>query len=319
MDADVISYTVGKNSIIWQSILINPVIGEVKGLPTFANKFIKMTIDEVIKQAIAEDVGAGDHTSLATIPSTAMGTANLLIKQPGVLCGVGIAEKVFKTIDPELKFQVYIEDGQPVKPGDVVFSVSGKAVSILTAERLALNFMQRLSGIATATRRMADRLHGLHTRLLDTRKTTPNLRELEKMAVRTGGGYNHRMGLFDMVMIKDNHVDFAGGIKPAIEAIHQYFVRQKLILKVEIEVRNFDELEQVLDTGGVDRIMLDNFTVSDLKDAVNLIAGRYETEASGMITHENIREYAETGVDFISSGALTHQIKSLDMSLKADF
>jgi nicotinate-nucleotide pyrophosphorylase (carboxylating) len=319
LDVNPVAFSFGKNSVIWQPILIDAIFGEVGGLPTFANKFINMTIDEIIKHAIAEDVGAGDHTSLATIPSTAMGTANLLIKQAGVLCGVGIAEKVFKNIDPELKFQVYIQDGQPVKPGDVVFSVSGKAVSILTAERLALNFMQRLSGIATATRRMADRLDGLHTRLLDTRKTTPNLRELEKMAVRTGGGHNHRMGLFDMIMIKDNHVDFAGGIKPAIEAVHHYFEKQKLMLKIEIEIRNFDELEQVLDAGGVDRIMLDNFTVNDLKEAVDLIAGRYETEASGMITLENIRDYAETGVDFISSGALTHQIKSLDMSLKAEF
>lgn len=278
-----------------------------------------MTIDDIIKQALAEDIGAGDHTSLATIPNAATGTANLLVKQEGVICGIGIAEKVFKAIDPDLQFNSFMEDGKSVQNGDVAFSVSGKVISILTGERLALNFMQRLSGIATSTRLMVNQLAGLKTRLLDTRKTTPNLRELEKMAVRTGGGYNHRMGLYDMIMIKDNHVDFSGGIKSAIEAVHLYLQNKSLNLKIEIEVRNFDELKQVLYTGGVDRIMLDNFNLADLKEAVDLIAGRYETEASGKITIENIRAYGETGVDFISSGALTHQIKSLDMSLKADF
>lgn len=278
-----------------------------------------MTIDEIIKQALAEDVGSGDHTSLATIPGNATGTANLLVKQEGVICGIGTAEKVFKSIDPGLQFEFFMHDGQLVKNGDVAFSVSGKVISILTGERLALNFMQRMSGIATATRKMVDQLEGFQTRLLDTRKTTPNLRELEKMAVKTGSGQNHRMGLFDMIMIKDNHVDFAGGIKPAIEAVQQYLLSKRLSLKIEIEVRNFNELEEVLEVGGIDRIMLDNFSVADLKEAVDLVGGRYETEASGKITLENIRNYAATGVDFISSGALTHQIKSLDLSLKADF
>ncbi|HNV50136.1 MAG TPA: carboxylating nicotinate-nucleotide diphosphorylase [Bacteroidales bacterium] len=278
-----------------------------------------MTIDEIIKAALAEDVGNGDHTSLSTIPQWAIGRANLLIKENGILCGVDIARKVFNTVDPDLDFQVFIEDGNDVVPGDIVFSVSGKVISILTGERLALNFMQRLSGIATNTRLMVNELKGTKARLLDTRKTTPNFRELEKMAVRTGGGENHRMGLYDMILIKDNHVDFAGGIKQAIKAVHNYIKDKALDLKIEIEVRNFDELNLVMETGGVDRIMLDNFNVSDLKKAVELVAGRFETEASGNITLKNIREYAKTGVDFISSGQLTHQIRSLDMSLKADF
>ena len=278
-----------------------------------------MTIDEIIRNALAEDIGDGDHSSLSTIPGAAQGTANLLIKQSGILCGVEIARKVFAALDPDLDFHLFLHDGSVVKPGDVAFSVSGKVISILSGERLALNFMQRLSGIATATRMMVNELHGTKTILLDTRKTTPLLRELEKMAVRTGGGVNHRMGLYDMIMIKDNHVDFAGGICPAIEAVHKYLKEKALALKIEIEVRNFNELNQVIETGGVNRIMLDNFEVADLKKAVDLIAGRFETEASGKITIENIRSYAATGVDFISSVALTHQIKSLDMSLKAEF
>lgn len=278
-----------------------------------------MTIDEIIRKALAEDIGPGDHTSLATIPHDAMGRANLLIKENGVLCGVEIARKVFAAVDPDLDFQLFLHDGSEVKPGDVAFSVSGKVISILSGERLALNFMQRLSGIATATRLMVNELQGTKTQLLDTRKTTPNLRELEKMAVRAGGGENHRMGLYDMIMIKDNHVDFAGGIRPAIESVHKYLKEKALNLKIEIEVRNFIELNQVIETGGVNRIMLDNFGVEELRKAVDLIAGRFETEASGKITIQNIRSYAETGVDFISSGALTHQIKSLDMSLKAEF
>ena len=278
-----------------------------------------MTIDEIIKAVLAEDVGNGDHTSLSTIPQWAIGRANLLIKENGILCGVDIAQKVFNTVDPEQNFQVFIEDGNDFGPVDIVFSVSGKVISILTGERLALNFMQRLSGIATNTRLMVNELKGTKARLLDTRKTTPNFRELEKMAVRTGGGENHRMGLYDMILIKDNHVDFAGGIKQAIKAVHNYIKDKALDLKIEIEVRNFDELNLVMETGGVDRIMLDNFNVSDLKKAVELVASRFETEASGNITLKNIREYAKTGVDFISSGQLTHQIRSLDMSLKADF
>jgi nicotinate-nucleotide pyrophosphorylase (carboxylating) len=276
-----------------------------------------MTIDEIIRAAIAEDVGSGDHTSLATIPAQSDGKAGLLLREDGVICGVAIAEKVFNAIDPELKFDALITDGATVSKGEVAFTVAGKSVSILTGERLALNFLQRLSGIATATRLMVNQLIGTKTQLLDTRKTTPVLRELEKMAVRAGGGHNHRMGLYDMIMIKDNHVDFAGGIKPAIEAVHRYLAAKSLALKIEIEVRNSGELEEVLETGGVDRIMLDNFSPDELKAAVEKIACRYETEASGNITATNIRAYAASGVDFISSGALTHQVKSLDMSLKA--
>lgn len=274
-------------------------------------------MEEIIKRALAEDIGDGDHTSLSTIPENATGRAELVIKEDGVIAGIEVAKAVFETVDPSVKFIGLMDDGQRVKKGDVVFTVSGKSISILSAERLSLNFLQRMSGIATSTRKMVDVLEGLNTKLLDTRKTTPNLRILEKMAVRAGGGYNHRMGLFDMIMIKDNHVDFAGGIKPAIEATKAYLAKKNLHLKIEIEVRDFNELAEVLDNGGVDRIMLDNFTVDGLRTALQKIDGRYETEASGGITIDNIRSYAETGVDFISSGALTHHIKSLDMSLKA--
>ncbi len=274
-------------------------------------------MDEIIKQALAEDIGDGDHTSLSTIPENAIGRAELVIKEDGVVAGIELAKKVFEAVDPTIKFIALMDDGQKVKKGDIVFTVSGKSISILTAERVALNFLQRLSGIATSTRKMVDMLDGLNTKLLDTRKTTPNLRSLEKMAVRAGGGYNHRFGLFDMILIKDNHVDFAGGIKPAIEATMDYLAKKNLHLKIEIEVRDFNELAEVLETGGVDRIMLDNFTVDGLRTALKKIEGHYETEASGGITIDNVRSYAETGVDFISSGALTHHIKSLDMSLKA--
>jgi nicotinate-nucleotide pyrophosphorylase (carboxylating) len=276
-----------------------------------------MNADELIKQALAEDIGSGDHTSLSTIPAAATGQAQLLIKADGVVAGIEVARKVFEILDPTLQFKSLLKDGTPVKVGDIVFTVSGSSRSILTGERLALNFMQRLSGIATATRHMADLIAHTSARLLDTRKTTPLLRHLEKQAVVAGGGTNHRYGLYDMILIKDNHVDFAGGISQAIEAVHLYLQTKKLDLKIEIEVRNFDELQQVLDHGGVNRVMLDNFTPEDMRRAVRMIAGRAETEASGRITAENIRSYAETGVDFISSGALTHQIKSLDMSLKA--
>jgi len=278
-----------------------------------------MKIDEIIKQALAEDIGDGDHTSLSTIPASATGKAVLKIKQKGILAGVDIAKKVFKQVDENTIFTKKIEDGTPVNVGDIVFEVSGKAISILTAERLALNFMQRMSGIATYTAHLVLMIDGFETKLLDTRKTTPLLRRLEKYAVVKGGGYNHRMGLYDMVMIKDNHIDFAGGITQAIAATNKYLKEKNKNLKIEIEVRNFDELKDVLDFGGVHRIMLDNFSPGNLKKAVDLIGGRYETEASGGITEKTIRDYAATGVDFISVGALTHQIKSLDMSLLAYF
>ncbi len=277
-----------------------------------------MTIDEIISNALAEDIGDGDHTTLATIPVNTMGKARLLVKDNGILCGVDLAERIFHKVDPATRVTIYIRDGAAIKKGDVVFEVDGKSASILQAERLVLNFMQRLSGIATASSRAVKLLAGLKTKILDTRKTTPLLRELEKFAVRTGGGSNHRMGLYDMVMIKDNHVDYAGGIVQAIDAVEKYLDRTGKKLKIEIEVRNFVELQQVLDHRKIDRIMLDNFSVKEMKKAVLLIGGRFETEASGGITEKNLRKYAETGVDYISMGALTHQIKSLDMSLKAE-
>jgi len=276
-----------------------------------------MKIDEIISNALKEDLGVGDHTSLATIPSDAQGRAELLVKEDGVIAGIDVAREVFFQVDAGLKFVGLMDDGQAVRRGDVAFTVSGKSVSILSGERLALNFLQRMSGIATATRIMTDKLKGLNVKLLDTRKTTPNLRILEKYAVKAGGGYNHRFGLYDMIMIKDNHVDFAGGVSEALNATKSYLASENLDLKIEIEVRDFNELNEVLDIGGVDRIMLDNFTVDGMRSAINLIKGRFETEASGGITLETIRQYAETGVDYISVGALTHQIKSLDMSLKA--
>ena len=276
-----------------------------------------MTIDEIIVQALSEDIGEGDHTTLATIPPGVTGSAKLLAKETGILCGVDLAARIYDRLDPAIRLTIYFHDGEAVKNGDLVFEVSGRKASILQAERLVLNFIQRLSGIATATHKVVVQLAGLKTRILDTRKTTPLLRELEKYAVRTGGGENHRMGLYDMVMIKDNHVDYAGGIVKAIDAVHSYFNRTGKNLKIEIEVRNFNELKQVLDYGKIDRIMLDNFSVENTAEAVRRIGNRFETEASGGITLENVRVYAETGVDYISMGALTHQIKSLDMSLKA--
>lgn len=276
-----------------------------------------MTIEEIIRNALSEDLGSGDHTSLATIPADATGRAELIAKENGVVAGIEIAGKVYQQIDPDLKFVGLMDDGQQVQKGDVVLTVSGKSVSILSGERLALNFMQRMSGIATNTRKMVKKLDGLNVKLLDTRKTTPLLREIEKMAVRAGGGHNHRMGLYDMILIKDNHVDFAGGIEQAIHATRKYLTEKDLNLKIEIEVRDFNELNEVLECGGVSRIMLDNFTVDGIRTAVKKIAGRFETEASGGINIDNIRQYGETGVDFISSGALTHHIKSLDMSMKA--
>lgn len=275
-------------------------------------------LEELIAMALREDVGDGDHSTLACIPSTAMGKAKMVAKKPGILCGAEVGKKVFELVDPSLKVELLKNDGDALEVGDIVMRVSGPSGSILTAERTALNFMQRLSGIATQTHKMVSMLDGLHTRLLDTRKTTPNMRLLEKYAVKCGGGTNHRIGLYDMVMLKDNHVDFAGGIEQAIDRTHEYLKAKGKDLRIEIEVRNLDELERVMQHGGVDRIMLDNFDVPTLKKAVARIGGRYETEASGGITEETLRSYAESNVDFISVGALTHHIKSLDLSLISD-
>ena len=273
--------------------------------------------DRLIDLAFAEDIGDGDHTTLCCIPEDAMGKSHLLIKEDGILAGVEVAKRVFNRFDPELKVEVLIEDGTPVKVGDIAMIVSGKVRSLLQTERLMLNIMQRMSGIATVTSKYVERLKGTHTRVLDTRKTTPGLRMLEKQAVKIGGGVNHRIGLFDMILLKDNHVDFSGGIENAIDRCHAYLKEKGLDLKIEIEVRNFDELQQVLDHGGVNRIMLDNFSVENTKKAVDLIGGKYETESSGGITIDTLRDYAEAGVDFISVGALTHSVKGLDMSFKA--
>ena len=274
-------------------------------------------IDKLLDLAFAEDIGDGDHTTLCCIPDTAMGKSRLLIKEPGILAGVEIARKIFHRFDPDLKMTVYIEDGTAVKPGDVAFVVEGRVQSLLQTERLMLNVMQRMSGIATMTHRYVKKLEGLHTRILDTRKTTPGMRMLEKEAVKIGGGVNHRIGLFDMILLKDNHVDFAGGIDKAITRAKEYCKEKGKDLKIEIEVRNLDELQQVLDLGGVDRIMFDNFTPELTRKAVEMVAGRYETESSGGITFDTLRDYAECGVDFISVGALTHSVKGLDMSFKA--
>lgn len=276
-----------------------------------------MTIDEIVKLALLEDLGDGDHTSLATIPADAKGKVELIVKEDGILAGIEVATRVFKEVDPEIKIQLFKNNGAVIRKGDVVLQVEGKVQSLLSAERTALNFLQRMSGIATYTYQLVRKLEGLNTKLLDTRKTTAANRAIEKMAVRIGGGFNHRFGLYDMVMIKDNHVDFAGGISKAIKATIEYLKKNNKDLKIEIEVRNFQELREVMETGGVDRIMLDNFTPEDMLMAVQIIGKKYETEASGGITFKNIREYAETGVNFISVGALTHQIRSLDLSLKA--
>ena len=274
-------------------------------------------IDRLIDLAFAEDIGDGDHTTLSCIPSDAMGKSKLLIKESGVLAGVEIAKEIFHRFDPAMKVEVLIKDGAEVNPGDVAMVVEGKVQSLLQTERLMLNVMQRMSGIATMTRRYVKKLEGTGTRVLDTRKTTPGMRMLEKMAVKIGGGVNHRIGLFDMILLKDNHVDFAGGIDKAILRAKDYCKEKGKDLKIEIEVRNFDELQQVLDLGGVDRIMLDNFTPENTKKAVEMIGGKYETESSGGITFDTLRDYAETGVDYISVGALTHSVKGLDMSFKA--
>ncbi|MEQ7800250.1 carboxylating nicotinate-nucleotide diphosphorylase [Pedobacter sp. ASV1-7] len=277
----------------------------------------KLIINQFIKNAIAEDLGDGDHTSLSTIPANAQGKAKLLIKEDGIIAGVELAQEIFKQVDANLKIEVLINDGAAVKYGDIALTVAGNSQSILLAERLVLNCMQRMSGIATKTNHIVKLLSGYHTQLLDTRKTTPGLRYLEKWAVRIGGGVNHRIGLYDMILIKDNHVDYAGGIANAIYAANQYLKEKNKQLEIEIEVRNLSELGEVLDSGNVNRIMLDNFSFADLKEAVRLIDKKYITEASGGIIEENVAEYAACGVDYISMGALTHSVKSLDMSLKA--
>ncbi len=276
-------------------------------------------INDIIERALIEDIGEGDHSSLACVPEKATGKATLYIKDDGIIAGIDLAHKIFKKYDPTLQIESFIVDGSPVKNGDIAFQVIGSSRSILATERLVLNFMQRMSGIATQTNKIVSLLEGTPTKLLDTRKTTPGIRYVEKWAVRIGGGNNHRFALYDMIMLKDNHIDYAGGIEQAIQSTHTYLDETGKKLKIEIEVRDFIELKKVLEIGGVDRIMLDNFTPAELKEALLLIPDKYETEASGGITIENIREYAETGVDFISVGALTHSFKSLDMSLKADF
>jgi len=277
----------------------------------------KEYVDQFIINALKEDVGDGDHTSLATIPAGTIGKAKLLVKDNGVLAGVELAAEIFRVVDEGLKMTAYLKDGADIKYGDIAFEVEGDAQSILKAERLVLNCMQHMSGIATKTNEIVDVLKGYNTKVLDTRKTTPGLRYLEKWAVRIGGGVNHRFGLYDMILIKDNHIDYAGGIDEAIEGAHSYLAANHKKLAIEIEVRNIEELTEVVQAGGVDRILLDNFNFNDLRTAVDMIEGRFITEASGGITIDNIREYAACGVDYISVGALTHSVKSLDLSLKA--
>ena len=274
-------------------------------------------IDQLLDLAFAEDLGDGDHTTLSTIPADAMGRSRLIIKEDGILAGVDIAEKVLHKVDPSIKMEVFIHDGEEVKKGDVAFTAEGPVRALLIAERTMLNIMQRMSGVATMTRRYQDELKGLHTRVLDTRKTTPGMRMLEKEAVKIGGGTNHRIGLFDMILIKDNHIDFAGGIEKAIKRADDYCRENGKNLKVEVEVRSLDDIRRVLAHGGVDRIMFDNFTPEQTKEAVALVDGKVETESSGGITIVTLRQYGEAGVDFISVGALTHSVKGLDMSFKA--
>ncbi|HRF86573.1 MAG TPA: carboxylating nicotinate-nucleotide diphosphorylase [Alloprevotella sp.] len=273
--------------------------------------------DQLIDLAFSEDIGDGDHTTLCCIPEDVMGKSRLLIKEDGILAGIRIAKEIFHRFDPSMQVEVLIEDGTRVKPGDVAMVVSGKVRSLLQTERLMLNVMQRMSGIATMTARYVERLQGTRTRVLDTRKTTPGMRMLEKEAVKIGGGVNHRIGLFDMILLKDNHVDFCGGIANALDRCAAYQKEKNLNLKVEIEVRSFDEIRQVMEHGGADRIMLDNFSVENTRKAVEMIGGKFEIESSGGITIDTMREYAECGVDYISVGALTHSVKGLDMSFKA--
>ena len=273
--------------------------------------------DRLIDLAFAEDIGDGDHTTLCCIPENAMGKSHLLIKEDGILAGVELAKRVFAKFDPTMQVEVLINDGTPVKKGDIAMVVTAKVRSLLQTERLMLNIMQRMSGIATMTNKYVERLKGTKTHVLDTRKTTPGLRMLEKQAVKIGGGMNHRIGLFDMILLKDNHIDFCGGITNAITRCHEYLKEKGIDLKIEIEVRNFDELAEAMNCGGINRIMLDNFSVADTKKAVDIVGGKFETESSGGITFDTIRDYAECGVDFISVGALTHSVKGLDMSFKA--
>lgn len=276
-------------------------------------------IEMIIDNALQEDIGEGDHSTLACVPKEAQGSAQLIVKENGILAGVELAERIFKRFDEKLEIEVLIKDGSEVNSGDIAFIVKGSSRSILSTERLVLNFMQRMSGIATQTNRIVKLIEGTNAKLLDTRKTTPGIRYLEKWAVRIGGGHNHRYALYDMIMLKDNHIDYAGGIKSAIERTHEYLKSTGKKLKIEIEVRNESELDEVLQIGGVDRIMLDNFTPNEIKRVLNKIPVNFETEASGGITEETIRSFAETGVNYISVGALTHSVKSLDMSLKASF
>ncbi len=295
---------------------------QLRELPIFAENSFTMNIkdeliDKLIDLAFAEDIGDGDHTTLSSIPADAMGKNMLLIKEDGVLAGVEMAKRIFARFDETLQVEVLIEDGAEVKKGDIAMYVTGSVRSLLQTERLMLNVMQRMSGIATMTRKYVKRLEGTNTRVLDTRKTTPGMRIMEKEAVRIGGGVNHRIGLFDMILLKDNHVDFAGGIEAAITRAQEYCKANGKDLKIEIEVRNFDELQRVLDLGGVHRIMFDNFDTEKTRKAVEMVAGRYETESSGGITFDTLRDYALCGVDFISVGALTHSVKGLDMSFKA--
>ena len=273
--------------------------------------------DRLIDLSFSEDIGDGDHTTLCCIPEDAMGKSQLLIKEEGILAGIRMARQVFHRFDPTMQVEVLLEDGTHVKPGDIAMIVTGSVRSLLQTERLMLNIMQRMSGIATMTARYVERLEGTNTRVLDTRKTTPGMRMLEKEAVKIGGGTNHRIGLFDMILLKDNHVDFCGGIANALTRCAEYQRKKGLHLKVEIEVRSFDEIRQVMEHGGADRIMLDNFSVEDTRRAVEMIGGKFETESSGGITFDTLRDYAECGVDFISVGALTHSVKGLDMSFKA--
>ena len=276
-----------------------------------------LDIQDIITNAFAEDLGDGDHTTLSTVPENAKGKARLLVKDNGIIAGLELAEQIFHHLDPDLKLEFFNKDGDEVKVGDIAFTVEGSSRSILMTERLVLNFMQRMSGIATQTKSIVSKIDGLSTKVLDTRKTTPGMRVIEKWAVAIGGGNNHRFGLYDMVMIKDNHVDYAGGITNAVTRTKEYLKKHNKDIKIEVEVRNFDELNEAIAVGGVDRIMLDNFTPTDVVKGLKIIDGQCETEASGGITEETIRTYAETGVNYISCGALTHSYKSLDLSLKA--
>ncbi|HOY40414.1 MAG TPA: carboxylating nicotinate-nucleotide diphosphorylase [Chitinophagales bacterium] len=278
----------------------------------------KQELDKFISDALREDVHEGDHSSLASIDKNAQGKARLLVKDNGILCGIEVAKAVFEKVDADLKTDIHIKEGSAIKYGDIAFHVYGSAISILTAERLVLNCMQRMSGIATKTNEYVKAIEGTNAKVIDTRKTTPNLRFLEKYSVTVGGGFNHRFGLYDMIMLKDNHIDFCGGITKAVNKVHEYLKANNLDLRIEVETRNIENVKEVLMCGGIDRIMLDNFVPEKVKEAVDLINGKYETEASGGITLETIRSFAETGVDFISVGALTHSVRSLDLSLKAE-